>query len=307
MDVSVVICAYTEKRWKDLQAAVCSVRGQSLRPKEIIVVIDHNPTLAQLARRALNDIVLVENGSSRGLSGARNAGIEAAHGEIIAFLDDDAIANPDWLEVLVSHYGSANVLGVGGRIEPMYLGGRPAWFPEEFDWVVGCTYRGMPEAVASVRNLIGCNMSFRRTVLEVAQGFKVGIGRVGASLKGDEETELCIRSSQAIKEGVFLYDPKANVRHSVPPERASWRYLLQRCYSEGLSKAHLSRLVGAKSGLTTEWDYTLKTLPQGMGRGFVDFLVRGDLGGLGRLFAILAGFTATTSGYVVAKAAESVR
>ncbi len=189
----------------------------------------------------------------------------------------------------------------------MYLGGRPAWFPEEFDWVVGCTYRGMPEVVSAVRNLIGCNMSFRRHVLELPRGFKVGIGRVGALPKGDEETELCIRSAQAMKDGVFLYDPKAKVRHCVPPERASWRYLLQRCYSEGLSKAHLSRLVGASSGLTTEWDYTLKTLPKGMGRGFVDFMARGDLGGLGRMFAILAGFTATTSGYIVGKAGGSVR
>ena len=78
----------------------------------------------------------------RGISGARNSGIAAARGAIIAFLDDDAIAAPDWLEQLLAGYSSPNVLGVGGAIEPQWQGGRPRWFPPEFDWVVGCTYLG---------------------------------------------------------------------------------------------------------------------------------------------------------------------
>jgi glycosyltransferase involved in cell wall biosynthesis len=305
MDISVVICAYTEKRWTELLKAVDSVKKQSLPPKEIIIVIDHNPSLAKLARTVFKGELLVENNKPRGLSGARNCGIEASHGEIVAFLDDDALADPDWLEKLIPHYENPKVIGAGGKIEPVYLKGRPTWFPEEFDWVVGCTYKGLPENVAAVRNLIGCNMSFRREVLERTGGFQVGVGRVGTSAAGreDDETEFCIRSSQTIKDGVFLYDPGARVRHRVPSERASWRYLLQRCYSEGLSKAQLARLVGARDGLASEWQYTLKTLPKGIGRGFVDFITRQDLGGLGRVFAILAGFAATASGYVIAKAA----
>lgn len=307
-DVSVVICAYTEKRWEELVAAVDSVKQQTVPPKEVIVVIDHNPSLAGLARTVFEGEVLVENNNPRGLSGARNSGIEAASGDIIAFLDDDALASPDWLERLIPHYEDPKVMGVGGKIEPMYLKGRPAWFPEEFDWVVGCTYRGLPETIAAVRNLIGCNMSFRRDVLELVGGFQTGVGRIGKYSAGreDDETELCIRSSQTVKGGILLYDPEARVRHRVPPERASWRYLFQRCYSEGLSKAQLARLVGARDGLASEWDYTLKTLPKGLGRGFVDFIARRDLGGLGRMSAILAGFSATAFGYLIAKAAVSI-
>lgn len=306
-DISVIICAYTEKRWQDLRAAIDSVKQQSMPPREIIVVIDHNPSLAQLASKTFDGIVLVENNNPRGLSGARNAGIEAAHADVIAFLDDDALADPNWLEILISHYGNPRVLGVGGKIEPFYLKGRPVWFPEEFDWVVGCTYRGLPETLAAVRNLIGCNMSFRREVLELTGGFQIGLGRMGENPIGDEETELCIRSSQKIKGGVLLYDPAARVFHRVAPERASWRYLLRRCYAEGLSKAHLARLVGASDGLASEWQYTLKTLPTGFGRGLRDFITQRDLGGLGRMIAILAGFSATAFGYLIAKAAGSIR
>ena len=79
--------------------------------------------------------------------------------------------------------------------------------------------------------------------------------------------------------GVLLYAPAARVRHRVTPERASWRYLLQRCYSEGFSKAQLARLVGARDGLASEWHYTLKTLPKGIGRGSVDSFTREILEG----------------------------
>jgi hypothetical protein len=125
--------------------------------------------------------------------------------------------------------------------------------------MVGCTYKGLPENVAAGRNLIGCNMSFRREVLERTGGFQIELGRMREYPAGDEETELCIRSSQKIMGGVLLYALAARVRYRVTPERASWRYLLRRCYSEGFSKAQLARLVGATDGLAREWHYTLKT------------------------------------------------
>ena len=160
--ISVVICAYTEERWGDLVAAVDSVKHQTRPPDEIIVVIDHNPRLLQRAEQELDGLIVVPNQESRGLSGARNSGIAAASGSVIAFIDEDAVAEPDWLERLGQAYQDARVLGVGGAVDPMWLGGRPGWFPEEFDWVVGCTYLGFPTSRSPVRNLIGCNMSMRR-------------------------------------------------------------------------------------------------------------------------------------------------
>ena len=101
-DVSVVICAYSDRRWNDLVAAVTSVRAQSEEPAEIVVVVDHNPALLTRARAALPVSTVVENGEPRGLSGARNSGISATSGEVVAFLDDDAIAEPTWLECLIA-------------------------------------------------------------------------------------------------------------------------------------------------------------------------------------------------------------
>ncbi|HEY1015389.1 MAG TPA: glycosyltransferase family 2 protein, partial [Herpetosiphonaceae bacterium] len=204
--ISVIICAYTEARWDDLAAAVASVRAQAL-PAETIVVIDHNDQLLRRARERFADATVIANDGPRGLSGARNSGVAAAAGELIAFLDDDARAAPDWLERLAAAYADPQALGAGGAILPRWPAGRPRWFPAEFDWVVGCTYAGMPASPAPVRNLIGCNMSFRREVFALIGGFR--IGRVGALSIGQEndETELCIRLGMARPAARLMYLP----------------------------------------------------------------------------------------------------
>jgi GT2 family glycosyltransferase len=298
-DVSVVICAYTQERWDQLVMAVQSIQAQSHPPLEIIVVIDHNPALLERVQTDIPGVIVLHNKEERGLSGARNSGIAVAKGTVLAFLDEDAVAAPDWLAQLRAGYEEPHVLGVGGAIKPMWQGGRPRWFPEEFDWVVGCTYRGMPRERTTVRNLIGCNMSFRRDVFETIGGFRNGIGRVGTRPLGCEETELCIRASQHFQEGQFLYQPSARVSHRVPKNRARFGYFRSRCYAEGLSKALVSQLVGAGDGLSSERTYTFRTLPQGVARGVVDTFLRQEPMGLLRGAAIMSGLGFTTAGYLI--------
>lgn len=302
--VTVIICAYTEVRWNDLIEAVASLRRQQLPPAEVIVVVDHNPGLLARAQVEFPGVIVIDNSGPRGLSGARNSGLAAARGEIVAFMDEDAAAEPAWLAELAAVYADPNVLGAGGAIVPQWQNGRPAWFPEEFDWVVGCTYRGMPQVQAPVRNLIGCNMSLRRAVFAEVGGFRPGIGRVGTLPVGCEETELCIRVRQRWPQGELVYVPTAVVRHRVPQGRATWEYFRSRCYAEGISKAMVTQFVGAQDGLSAERAYTLRTLPAGMLDGLAAAL-RGHGGGLGRAAAIAGGFALTALGYgrgMVAKA-----
>ncbi len=301
INCSVIICAYTEKRWGDLVAAVESLRRQTVQPAEVIIVVDHNPVLLQQVQSDLPDVVVVENQEVHGLSGARNSGLAAARGEILAFLDDDAVAAPNWLEELTRGYIDPKVIGVGGSSVPLWQEQQPSWFPEEFNWVVGCSYRGLPVSTASVRNLIGCNMSFRREVFEGVGGFRNGIGRVDTRPIGCEETELCIRATRLWPDRIMLYEPNARVFHRVPANRACWGYFFSRCYSEGLAKASVSRFVGARDGLASEWTYSLQTLPKGVMRGVADAMVSRDPTGLARAGAIVAGLTVTTAGYFVGR------
>lgn len=302
--MSVIICAYTERRWEGLLAAVASVGRQSRRPRETIVVIDHDPALLRRAKAALHGTRVVGNAGERGLSSARNTGVALARGEIVAFLDDDAIADERWLARLAAAFEHADVVGAGGVARPRWVdGAAPRWLPEEFLWTVGCSYRGLPSRLEPIRNPIGATMSFRREVLERNGGFADGIGRVGATPLGCEETELAIRLRHAQPGAVVLHVPDAIVEHAVSAERLRWGYFCRRCWSEGVSKALVSRSVGSTDGLASERTYTLQTLPTGVARGLRDGL-RGDPGGWQRAGAIVAGLLLTVGGYLRGLAAS---
>ena len=300
LTLAVVICAYTEDRWDDILRAVSSVQAQQPPPEELLVVVDHNPSLLARLAEHLPGVRVVANTKEQGLSGARNTGVELVSADVVVFLDDDAAATPGWLAGLAGQYSDANVLGVGGRIDPQWSTARPAWWPPEFDWVVGCSYTGQGTGV--VRNLIGANASFRRDLFADG-GFVTGIGR-SATVQlpiGCEETEFCIRVAQSHPGGVFIQAADAAVTHRVPVARQSFSYFRSRCYSEGLSKAQVTRSVGAQDGLSSEWSYSAVTLPKGVLRN-VGAALRGDLAGLGRAAAIVIGLAYTTFGYLRASA-----
>ena len=297
--ISVLICAYTTDRLEVLSQAVESVRAQETPAHEIVLAIDHSPELLAEAKRRWPGLLLVENVEEQGLSGARNSGVAACSGEVVAFLDDDAAAAPDWLARLSEAYRDPAVLGAGGTVRPAWVEGKPGWFPPEFDWVVGCTHSGMPSERSTVRNLVGANMSFRREVLAEAGGFRHELGRVGTIPAGCEETDLCIRIGQGWPQGQIVYDPAAAVDHVVPASRGELSYFTSRCRGEGRSKAVLAGLVGSQSGLEAERSYVRRTLPLGVLRGLGGAL-RGDLGGIGRAAAIVAGLFTTTAGYLSA-------
>ena len=296
--VSVVICAYSLGRWEDLQRAIQSVRKQTEVAEEIVLVVDHCPELLKQANLLPLDIIVIPNRFEKGLSGARNTGAVRARGDIVAFLDDDAAADPDWLTRIVNHYEDPRILGVGGMVRPYWEGGRPRWFPSELDWVVGCCYRGMPSSSAPVRNFIGANMSFRRAVLQDSGGFSHGLGQGGAIPPGCEEAELCLRISQRNPDGILLYEPAAAVRHRVSYQRATWSYLRSRCYAEGLSKAVVARLAGPDRVLASERAYARSAVPRGIWRSLAD-AAHGKLAGALAALALVVAVAVTATGYLV--------
>ncbi|MEY9936475.1 glycosyltransferase family 2 protein [Streptacidiphilus sp. MAP5-3] len=295
--LSVVICCWTMDRWDDVREAVASVSA-ARQPgvRETVLVVDHNPALEQRARAEFtgpgppDHVQVVANAGPRGLSGGRNTGVDHVHGDVVAFLDDDAAAEPGWAQALLAGYAPPSVMGVGGAVHARWEAGRPGWFPKEFDWVVGCSYRGLPEHPARVRNFIGANMSFRRSALLAAGGFRTDLGRVGSRPLGCEETELCLRLAAALPGSVLWAEPAAAVRHHVPPQRATWRYFRSRCYAEGLSKATVARHAGHGPALASERAYLRRTVPHAL-------LTALTGGRTQRAAALCLGVTATVCGY----------
>jgi GT2 family glycosyltransferase len=294
--LSVVICAYTCDRWDDILAAVASVRIQTTAPEEIVVVVDHNPDLYGRLRPVLPDVTVVENRKQRGLSGGKDTGVEVTSSDVVAFLDDDAVAHPDWLGHLRDAYTDDCIVGVGGTTLPLWESARPRWFPEEFDWVLGCTFTGREPG--PVRNILGGNACFRREVFSVAGGFPSHIGRTSAQRRplGCEETEFCIRVSQHRPDWTFVFEPRAVIWHRVPAAREQFAYFRSRCFAEGLSKASVTRSVGIADGLSVERRYTTRILTRGVARGLGEAL-RGDRAGIERSCAISIGLLAAAAGY----------
>jgi GT2 family glycosyltransferase len=296
--VTVVICAFTTERWGRLLDVIESVRAQTCAPEEVLVVIDHNEELYERLIEIVDDVTVVKSTGPRGLSGARNTGVGLADSDIVAFFDDDAEAAPDCLERLMALYDDPDVLAVGGRVEPVWEAGRPGFFGEELDWIVGCSYRGMPRVASEVRNVIGANMSFRLEVLRRVGGFNLALGRQGSTPLGCEETEVCIRSKMGAPGSRIVYEPAAVVRHHVPASRGTFRYMLSRSWSEGISKAQVSQIVGHKRALGPERRYVRSVLPRAVFSGIHDWGWDGKPAGLGRAGAVVAVLACTAAGYL---------
>jgi len=300
LKVSVVICAYSERRWEQTRAAVKSVLSQCPRPAEVLLVIDHNTELAARARSELADITVLDSDGIPGLSGARNTGLRSATQPITSFLDDDAEARPGWLASLLEPYHSPGVVATGGAVDPRWPGPEPRWLPAEFYWVVGCSYRGLPRSVGPVRNPIGANMSLRTVLARQVGGFDSAVGRVGARPTGCEETELAIRLTLAEPASAVVYVPAAVVDHHVGKERLTMSYFLRRCWHEGISKANVVRLAGAASGLESERRYVAVVLPMALLQNLRRSLA-GDAGAFMRFAAVLAGLASAGAGYLAGR------
>jgi hypothetical protein len=302
--VDVIICAYTPAREAFLRRAIASVVDQD-RTFRVIVVIDHSADLFEaLGSDATLDerVAIVENAYEQGLSGARNTGVDCATAPVVAFLDDDACAGPGWLEAIRRAHADPTTVGTGGWVAPEWEGGvRPAWLPQEFWWVVGCSYLGLPtDPMAAIRNPIGASMSFARIPLQDVGGFRSGFGRIGTTPLGCEETEAAIRVRAAVPGSRIVHLTDTPVGHYVPRSRTTWRYFRERCVAEGRSKAMVADAAGARDGLSSERRYVARVLPGGVLRGLGD-AARGDVAGLQRAAAIVAGVALTAGGYLVGR------
>jgi len=297
--VTIVVCAYTSERLAQLRHTITSLLNQTYAQREIVLIVDHNPELHNLlADLAGEDVRIASNRGKRGLADARNTGIALAKGEIVAFIDDDADADSHWLERLVDCYRDPAVIGNGGRIVPVWEEEPPpAWLAEEFLWVIGCTYRGMPER-GPVRNVIGCNMSFRSSVFAEVGPFNTEIGRLRNQPLSCEETEMCIRALKRWPEKKIVYAAEAVVHHHVSPTRRTLSYFARRCYFEGISKVIVRRLCGA-DGTSSELKYLSRALPQAILRNFANVvLLRDVFASLARVGTITLGIGAVGAGFV---------
>lgn len=297
--VSVLICTHHPSRFERLGQALRSLEGQSQAPDEVIVVVDGGAELLAQAAAAFPAARVLPNARTKGLSGARNTGVLAASGDIVAFLDDDAIAAEDWLASLRAALASQFISGVGGPIEASWPGRAPAWLPAEFNWVVGCSFAGQAVERGRIRNLIGCNMAFRRGALTLAGLFDEEMGRVGTNAAGDEETELCVRIKQVFPNAELTHSDGMRVRHQIDAHRARLAYFIKRCWAEGRSKARMAKM--HPGSLSSESHHLFSVLPRSFLGHIAAQLAGRDASGLAKAGALALGTGLVVGSYLLGR------
>ncbi|MGP0053420.1 MAG: glycosyltransferase [Solirubrobacteraceae bacterium] len=278
--ISVVVCAYTTARWQLLQEAIESILAQERAPHEIVLCIDHNEELAAMARDLWGDdqrVRVIENRYPGRLGSARNSALELLSGEIVAFLDDDARADPDWLSRLSEVYaGNPDVQAVGCAPTPAFETARPSWFPVEFDWVFGCTYRGLPTRRAPTRRLIGAAMTVRRAAALAVGGFHSD---------NHDDMDLSHRLVDRYGPAAVIFEPTIRVSHFVTAERVKWAYFWRRCFNVNRGKVLAFRDMEQAGNLSADIGFVASALLGGVPR----HLASGTRGRARRAAATIAG------------------
>ena len=181
--------------------------------------------------------------TNQGLSFGRNRGIKEAKGEVITFLDDDAIITENFFEETINFFHrKSHVNAIGGKILLKYLKEKPNWYNPFMASLLGYFNYGDQEKIFTNDYFKGSNMSFRRSLFEKYEGFNTRLGRVGKNLMGNEEKELFYRLKSYGEE--MWYVPSAVALHLVPVERTYSSFIKQQAIGTGTSQRQQALIKG---------------------------------------------------------------
>lgn len=239
--ISAVICTLNRAHY--LRKALESLVNQSLpREQYEIIVIDNGSTdnTKSVVCEEFKNFCNVEYFSepALGLSRARNTGWRNAKGEYIAYLDDDAIASPQWLATILDVFETVKPKPgcVGGKVEPVWEATRPQWLSDSMvPYLTVVSWSDTPVTLADDQWLAGANMAFPRALLESGGGFLARLGRVGSKLSSMEEI---LWQRQLMQKGYSCYyHPQIAVGHHIPASRLTKNWFARRFYWQGVSDA----------------------------------------------------------------------
>jgi GT2 family glycosyltransferase len=239
-DLTLVVC--THDRPDDLERCLASLTA--LTDDVAVVVVDSasDPPCRDLVERFSGALcVRYLHESEPGLSRARNRGLAEADTELIAFIDDDAMPQPDWARRIAEPFADPEIACVGGACLASFRGARPRWLSERLLQFAGITRIGNEarDAKSSSEWPFGANICFRRSSLLDVGGFDPALGRTGASLLSGEESAVIARLVAA---GFRIrLEPKAVVAHTVSEARLESRYYWRRLWWSGITRARANR------------------------------------------------------------------
>ena len=299
--VAVIVPTYSAGRLETLRKCLTGILDNVRHPDEIIVVVDSNPSLFGLLDDELRDSdVTVVLSDGCGASAARNTGASRSDSEILVFIDDDAVPDRHWLGTMTETLCAESVAGAGGNILPDYEEGARQ-LPSEILWLVGCTYSGHPRGHVPITRPIGSTMAFRRDVFVAVGGFNPRFGP-GGPMNFAEELVLSESIRQRFGLDVIRYQPESIVYHRVPASRTTLRFMVQRSWVEGTSKAEVRSIYFA-GVLQHDQRYLFGTMFPSMLR----YLSSGSRSGMKAAFQLMLVTGVTATGFLTRRIKGLVR
>jgi len=254
--ISGVVCTYN--RCESLRETVASLTAQRLGEGltlEIVVIdnnsTDHTPRIVQEAEKASRWPIRYVPEPVQGVAHARNRALESARGEYIAFVDDDALAEPTWAEAIARCFHDTGADLVGGKVEPLWLTERPGWLSDELMGpIMAVDFGPQRKRCAGGETFLTTNCALRRAGIGRYGGFDASLGRRGRRWIGGEDVELCRR--WLARGAHVVYEPAAVVKHKVEAARVTPEFYRRWFEDIGYTQAHQ---------LTEKWHYRLSVLP----------------------------------------------
>lgn len=246
-ELSAIVC--TRNRAGMLANALESLLGQTIAPNgqmEILVVdnasSDGTREVVSAVQERASCALRYLYEDRLGLSRARNAGVAVAHGRLVAFMDDDAVAEPDWAHQIIAAFAQTSATCVGGKVVAHLDQEPPGWLPERVWRTVIPSYdlgdRHVEIDPLKPRALPwGGNMAIVGTAFQRYGGFREDLGLVGTRRIACEDTELCLRLMR--NGGKVVYWPRAVVHHAYPESRLSVLPIIAWAYDRGRDRVRL--------------------------------------------------------------------
>lgn len=254
MMLSVILCTYNRERY--IYNVLQSIAAGGFGDYEIVLVNNNSTdgTESECQRFAKDhpEVAMrycVEK--QQGLSYARNRGIMESQGEVLVYVDDDAVVNQEYLQTYADFFNrNKEAVAAGGPITPRYDGcEEPSWMSHYTRQLVtgelnlGTREREFPKGAFPG----GGNAAYRKSVFNEVGLFNVELGRKGNSLIGAEEKDLFDKmTSRGMK---FYYLPNAILYHLIPPKKLTQDYFDRLTYGIGVSERYRTQQIGRKKYL----------------------------------------------------------
>jgi glycosyltransferase involved in cell wall biosynthesis len=250
INISAAICTFN--RADLLGGAISSLCRQSLPAAHYeILIVDNGSTdnTADIVRGCQDNYpdhtILLISESNVGLSYARNRAMQEAKGRYLAYIDDDARAEPNWLEQALDIFQEKPeaLVCLGGSVWPFYTTPKPEWFKDAYEinsWGDNARWLNSGESFN------GLNMIWRKSALHFIEGFTPHLGVAGEVLNVGEETDAFHKVWCQIENPLLYYEPELRVQHWVAPYKMTVFYRLKRAFVIGQVAVKLKRETGLR-------------------------------------------------------------